>query len=245
MQRYKFEIAYNGQPYFGWQRQPNQISVQEVLEVSISKLFHQKVYPITGCGRTDTGVHAHFYIFHIDLPETKWSLEELKYKLNRILPTSISIYSIQKTQENFHARFNAKERTYRYFVHLEKNPFIVEKSLYLSKEVDFDAMNVAASKLIGQKDFTSFSKLHTDAHTNICTVTKAEWIVSNDATAYFEITANRFLRNMVRATVGTLLEVGMGKIQISDIDKILEEKNRGAAKTSVPAHALFLWNVTY
>lgn len=245
MQRYKFEIAYNGQPYFGWQRQPNQISVQEVLEVSISKLFHQKVYPITGCGRTDTGVHAHFYIFHIDLPETKWTLEELKYKLNRILPTSISIYSIHKTQENFHARFDAKERTYRYFIHLEKNPFITEKSLYLSKEVDFDAMNIAASKLIGQKDFTSFSKLHTDAHTNICTVTKAEWIVSNDATAYFEITANRFLRNMVRATVGTLLEVGMGKIQVSDIDKILEEKNRGAAKTSVPAHALFLWNVTY
>ena len=244
MQRYKFELSYNGTAYFGWQRQPRQISVQEEIEKAISKLYDGQLFSVVGCGRTDTGVHAKYYVFHIDLP-IKWEADILKYKLNRILSSAISIFSIEETNQEFHARFSATERTYRYFVHTEKDSFLFDRSLYLNKPLDFEAMNQAAFYLLGRQDFTSFSKLHTDVFTNICNVTSAVWVEYEEGKFYFEITADRFLRNMVRATVGTLLEVGMGKISVSEIIHIIAKKDRCEAKTSVPAHALYLWMVKY
>ena len=243
-QRYSIELAYNGNDFFGWQIQPRQISVQETIEKALSKLFDAKKIDIVGCGRTDTGVHAKHYIAHVDLP-TKWEEEELTYKLNRILPDSIVIYTIQKVNEDFHARFHAKTRTYRYFIHTHKDPFIQNTSLYYKKKIDIVKMNEAGLLLLGKKDFTSFSKLHTDVFTNICNVSNAKWTQVNEDTFYFEITADRFLRNMVRAIVGTLLEVGEGKIDPSEISMILKKNNRCEAKMSVPAHGLFLWKIIY
>ena len=243
-QRYSIELAYNGNDFFGWQIQPRQISVQETIEKALSKLFDAKKIDIVGCGRTDTGVHAKHYIAHVDLT-TKWEEEELTYKLNRILPDSIVIYIIQKVNEDFHARFHAKTRTYRYFIHTQKDPFIQNTSLYYKKKIDIVKMNEAGLLLLGKKDFTSFSKLHTDVFTNICNVSNAKWTQVNEDTFYFEITADRFLRNMVRAIVGTLLEVGEGKIDPSEISMILKKNNRCEAKMSVPAHGLFLWKIIY
>jgi len=243
-QRYSIELAYNGNDYFGWQIQPKQISVQETIEKAISKLFDAKKINIVGCGRTDTGVHAKHYRAHVDLP-TKWEDEVLIYKLNRILPDSIVIYTIQKVNDDFHARFHAKARTYRYFIHTQKDPFLKNTSLYYTKKLDMDKMNEAGLLLYGKKDFTSFSKLHTDVFTNICTISKAKWTKVNEHVFYFEITADRFLRNMVRAIVGTLLEVGEGKITPDEITSILDKNDRCEAKISVPAHGLFLWKISY
>ena len=244
LQRYAIELAYNGRDFFGWQIQPKQISVQETIELALSKLFDAQKVDIVGCGRTDTGVHAKHYIAHVDLP-SKWEEDVLSYKLNRILPDSIVIYNIQKIDPDFHARFNAKARTYRYFIHTQKDPFIHGTSLYFTKEVDLEKMNEAGLLLLGKKDFTSFSKLHTDVFTNICTVSHAQWTRVNEHTIYFEIKADRFLRNMVRAIVGTLLEVGEGKIAPEDVKTIIAKNDRGEAKMSVPAHGLFLWKIEY
>ncbi len=244
LERYAIELAYNGRDYFGWQIQPNQISVQETIEKAISKLFDGRKIDIVGCGRTDTGVHAKHYIAHVDLPK-KWDENSLTYKLNRILPASIVIYSIQQVEADFHARFHAKSRTYRYFIHSQKDPFIDNTSLFYTKKLDLLKMNEAGSLLIGKKDFTSFSKLHTDVFTNICTVSNVKWTEINAHSYYFEITADRFLRNMVRAIVGTLLEVGEGKLSPDEIATILAKNNRCEAKMSVPAHGLFLWKINY
>lgn len=243
MKRYFFEISYKGTKYFGWQRQPNQISIQEVIEETIGKLHSTTVYPLIGCGRTDTGVHAHHYVFHIDLPEIA-SIEHMMFKLNRMLPDSIVIHSIKEVNNNFHARFSATKRTYRYFIHTKKNAFNTEISTYVAAPFDIEKMNRAAKHLIGTQDFTSLSKLHTDVKTNICSVHSAEWFTIENG-VYFEITADRFLRNMVRATVGTLLDVGFGKIQPEDLPGILDAKDRQAASISVPARGLFLWKVEY
>jgi tRNA pseudouridine38-40 synthase len=160
-----------------------------------------------------------------------------------MLPNSIVVHAIEEVEATKHARFDAKNRTYRYFMHSEKNPFI-ENSWYFPKELNLEAMNKAAEALLGTQDFTSLSKLHTDVKTNICTVYKAHWCIENNQ-LIFEIEADRFLRNMVRATVGTLIEVGSGKLEPKDIPIILAAKDRQAAKTSVPAHGLFLWDVVY
>ncbi len=243
MQRYALELAYDGTAFFGWQVQPNAISVQATIQDCFSKLLSGKAIDLVGCGRTDTGVHASYYVAHLDL-ENAIDCEQFVYKLNKMLPASIVIFSIQAVSSDFHARFSATKRTYRYFVHQGKSPFL-HHSLQLFVPIDFESMNEAANHLLGTQDFTSLSKLHTDVKTNICSVTKAQWVQVNDKEWYFEITADRFLRNMVRATVGTLLEVGEGKIDAKDIPRILEAKNRSAAKTSVPAHALFLCGVEY
>ncbi len=244
LQRYAIELAYNGRDFFGWQIQPKQISVQETIELALSKLFDAQKVDIVGCGRTDTGVHAKHYIAHVDLP-LKWEEEVLTYKLNRILPDSIVIYNIHKKEPDFHARFNAKERTYRYFIHNQKNPFVHGTSLYYTKDLDLEKMNEAGLLLLGKKDFTSFSKLHTDVFTNICSLSHARWTRVNEHTIYFEIKADRFLRNMVRSIVGTLLEVGEGKIAPENVQTIIAKKDRGEAKMSVPAHGLFLWKIEY
>ncbi len=243
MQRYFIELSYKGTPYFGWQRQPSCISVQEVIESQLSKLHSNEPISVVGCGRTDTGVHAHHYILHVDLPEID-DCDKFQFKLNRMLPDSIAISRVFPVSSDLHARFSATERTYRYFIHREKNPFIPETSWYFPQDLDFDAMNVAACLLIGTKDFTSLSKIHTDVKTNICSVSAAKWL-QNEKEIYFEITANRFLRNMVRATVGTLIDVGLEKIKTEDLLAILDAKDRGAASTSVPAQGLFLWKIKY
>lgn len=244
MKRFFFEIAYNGANFHGWQKQPNEISVQGEIENAFFKLNSNSSIPVVGCGRTDTGVHAKQYIFHVDLPSLfKW--DDIVFKLNRILPSSIVVYDFYEVEKDSHARFNAKSRTYRYFINFQKEPFKLGTSWYLSQNLNFDEMNAAASLLIGTKDFTSFSKVNTDVKTNFCSVSEAKWHKIDEFNWFFEITADRFLRNMVRATVGTLLEVGQGKMKPNNILSVLEAKNRGAAAVSVPAHGLFLWQIKY
>ena len=244
LQRYFFEIAYNGTSFHGWQRQPKEISVQEEIESAFTKLNSNHHISIVGCGRTDTGVHAKHYVFHVELEEG-FNLENIVFKLNRMLPVSIAIYKYWEVSLDSHARFQAISRTYRYFLNFQKDPFKLDTSLYLKKSLDFESMNEASKRLLGTMDFTSFSKVNTDTKTNICTISKAEWIKVDDTNYYFEITADRFLRNMVRSTVGTLLEVGQGKMISQDIDKVIEAKDRSTAAVSVPAHGLFLWEVKY
>ena len=242
-QRFFIELAYEGTAYSGWQRQPNALSVQEKIEQQLQKLLSGESVSIAGCGRTDTGVHAHFFVAHVDLPLSV-NPDQLMYKLNKMLPDDIAIQRIYAVTNELHARFSATLRTYRYFVHQKKDAF-ARNSLYFPGELDVERMNAAAERLLGKQDFTSLSKLHTDVKTNICTVYTAKWVKQPDGTLYFEIAADRFLRNMVRATVGTLLEAGTGKLSPEDVTNILAAKDRGAAKVSVPACGLFLWDVRY
>ena len=244
MRRYFFELSYNGTIYFGWQRQPEQMSVQQVIEEALTRLNSNVPVSVVGCGRTDTGVHAKQYFLHVDLPEIP-DTEQFKYKLNKMLSGNISIQRIYLVDPDLHARFSATTRTYRYFIHQHKDPFLNEFSWHYPQKLDLEAMNEAAKELLGKQDFTSLSKLHTDVKTNICTVNNAQWIKVNEDQIYFEITADRFLRNMVRATVGTLMEVGLGKIDRQDFRQILDKRDRGVAAVSVPAKGLFLWKIEY
>ncbi len=244
MQRYFFELSYNGASFHGWQIQPNAHSVQEEIESKLSQLYSNTPIKVIGCGRTDAGVHAKHYVLHMELPIIE-DAEQLIFKLNRMLPDSIAIQKIRAVSQDDHARFSATSRTYRYFVHSTKDPFLAETSWYLNQSLDLQKMNKAAQFLIGKQDFTSLSKLHTDVKTNVCDVRFAEWIRVNETELYFEITADRFLRNMVRATVGTLVDVGLGKLGPNDIPQILAAMNRQAASSSVPAHGLFLWRIDY
>lgn len=244
MKRYFCELSYNGTIYFGWQRQPEQLSVQQEIEKALTRLNSNVPVSVVGCGRTDTGVHAKQYFLHVDLPEIP-DTEQFKYKLNKMLSGNISIQRIYLVDPDLHARFSATTRTYRYFIHQHKDPFLNEFSWHYPQKLDLEAMNEAAKELLGKQDFTSLSKLHTDVKTNICTVNNAQWIKVNEDQIYFEITADRFLRNMVRATVGTLMEVGLGKIDRQDFRQILDKRDRGAAAVSVPAKGLFLWKIEY
>jgi len=243
--RYFIELAYNGTLFFGWQRQPKQITVQEVLEDAFSLLIKDRI-ELTGCGRTDTGVHAKQYFAHFDhnreLSEN--FCYKLKLRLNSFLPKEIVIDRIFPVEDDLHARFSALDRTYRYYISTRKNPFNFQFSYRVSEKLNVEKMNKAAAFLIENKDFTSFSKLHTDVNNNLCDVTVAFWEQQNEQLV-FTITANRFLRNMVRAIVGTLLWVGKGKISVEDFQNIILQKNRGKAGVSVPAHALFLEEVNY
>jgi tRNA pseudouridine38-40 synthase len=242
--RYFVELSYNGTPFFGWQRQPKQITIQEVLEDAFSLLLKNKM-EFTGCGRTDTGVHAKQYFAHFDLNNslTESQCEKLTHKLNAFLPKEIVIYRIFKVDDDLHARFSAIDRTYKYYITFSKNPFL-HYSHRIYGKLDIEAMNCAASFLIENKDFTSFSKLHTDVNNNFCEVKAAFWEQQNEQIV-FTITANRFLRNMVRAIVGTLLLVGKEKISAVDFQNIILQKDRCKAGVSVPANALFLEKVNY
>lgn len=243
MKRYFIQLSYNGTSYFGWQRQSKQHSVQEEIENALSKWHSNTPITIVGCGRTDSGVHAKQYFCHTDLPE-ECDTTQLINKLNRMLPPSIAIHTMEEVTRNQHARFDAKKRTYRYFIHQQKEVFLNDTSWYFPKPLNIEKMNQAARFLLGKQDFTSLSKLHTDVKTNLCEVFSAEWVQTEQG-IYFEISADRFLRNMVRATVGTLLEIGMQRIQPDELISILAKKDRQAAYTSVPAHGLFLWKVEY
>ncbi len=254
--RYFISLTYKGSSYCGWQIQVNQQSVQAELEKAFS-LYLRMNTQITGAGRTDAGVHAINYVAHFDsvIPIQAQDYPKLIYKINAILPSDITILNICQVPDNAHARFDALCRTYNYFVHSRKNSFLDQYSYFYPYELDLDKMNSAATLLLGEHDFTSMAKLHSDSKTNLCTVTQAIWkpysplnfstIPKSDSSICFSISANRFLRNMVRAVVGSLLEVGRGKKEISWISEIMEQKNRCAAGSSVPAHPLFLTNIEY
>ncbi len=242
--RYFIVLSYNGSAFHGWQVQPNVVSVQGVLNNAISLLLNEQVN-IIGCGRTDTGVHARKFVAHFDTSIHKIDCEQLVFKLNSFLPQEIVVYKICQMDNNAHSRFDAIKRTYKYYVNLYKNTFDFPYSLYVYNKLDVDKMNEAASKLLEYKDFTSFSKKHTDTKTNDCDIFVAKWEYSNANNLIFTISANRFLRNMVRSIVGTLIEVGQGKLSIQEFCEIIEAKDRCKAKMSAPAYALFLENIEY
>ncbi|WP_430809980.1 MULTISPECIES: tRNA pseudouridine(38-40) synthase TruA [unclassified Carboxylicivirga] len=243
MYRYFIELAYNGASYHGWQIQPNALSVQEVLNDALCKALRQRIN-VVGCGRTDTGVHASYFVAHFDSAVCIENCEQLAFKLNRIVGNKIVVYAVTPVSNEAHSRFDAVSRTYHYYLKTEKNPFQYLYSYRPFYKVDIEKMNAAARVLFDYTDFTSFSKLHTDTKTNNCRVMQARWEAGEDG-AVFIVQADRFLRNMVRAMVGTLLEVGRGKISVSQFREVLEQKDRGAAGTSVPAQALFLVHVAY
>lgn len=241
MQRYFIHFAYKGTNYHGWQNQPNAISVQEVLENCLSTILRTNI-SIVGAGRTDTGVHAKQMYAHFDFSECL-SNEFIK-KMNAFLPKDIVVYDLILVDIEAHARFDATSRTYEYHLHTQKNPFLDDVSFYFQQPLQLDKMNEAAKILLTYDDFECFSKKHTDVNTFLCEITEAHW-KSNNHQLIFTISANRFLRNMVRAIVGTLLDVGIGKINVSDLHQIIQSKNRNQAGFSVPAHGLFLTQVKY
>ncbi len=243
MQRYFIDLAYEGTRYHGWQIQPNGISVQECLMKALSTFLRREV-EVTGAGRTDAGVHAVHMIAHFD-SETPIDADKLTDKLNRLLPPDISVYGIRQVHPDAHARFDAVSRTYKYCITTAKYPFDRHLKCRVFGRLDFDAMNEAARTLFEYTDFTSFSKLHTDVKTNNCRIMQAEWIQVSDTDWEFMIQADRFLRNMVRAIVGTLLEVGRGKLTVDGFRKVIEQKDRCRAGSSVPGQALFLMDVAY
>lgn len=240
--RYFITLSYDGTAYHGWQIQPHSISVQEELHKALSTLLRQPM-EVVGAGRTDTGVHASKMVAHFDYGEL--DCQQLVYKLNKILPRDIAVQKVEAVADDMHARFSAKSRTYNYFVHLSKDPFRRAYSWQVYGEPDFDLMNRAAEVLMEYTDFTSFSKLNTDTKTNDCTITEAHWDRVGDGQWCFTISANRFLRNMVRAIVGTLLEVGRGRMTIEQLRQVIEAKDRCRAGDSVPGNALFLVEVEY
>ena len=242
MPRYFITFSYDGTSYHGWQIQPHSISVQEELHKALSTLLRHPI-EVVGAGRTDTGVHARKMVAHFDFSEI--DCEQVVYKLNKILPKDIAVQRIEQVDGDMHARFSAKSRTYHYFVHLDKNPFNRAYSWQVYGQLDFGLMNKAANVLMEYEDFTSFSKSNTDTKTNNCIITYARWAMVEDGKWRFTITANRFLRNMVRAIVGTLVDVGRGKISIEQMRHIIEAKDRCQAGDSVPGNALFLVDVMY
>ena len=243
MQRYFIKIAYRGTDYHGWQKQENAHSVQAELDTALTTLFSEPIDSL-GCGRTDAGVHAKEFYAHFDYENELVDEKFVLYKLNRILPIDIAAQSIFKVRNTAHARFDASSRTYQYFISRNKNPFELDTAYYLYGVLDVGKMNRAAKLLLDYEDFTSFSKSHTQVFTNNCKVYQAEWFQKAD-TLIFEIKANRFLRNMVRAIVGTLIQVGKGEINEEDFAKIIESKNRSNAGFSVPACGLYLTHVEY
>lgn len=241
--RWFLDISFRGAPYHGWQIQPGDVTVQQQVEQALSMVLKHRV-SLTGAGRTDAGVNARQMPAHFDT-DTMIDPVSLCRSLNAICRPDIAVNACCRVHDDAHARFDACARTYRYFVHTRPDPFAYRLSWQVPASLDFGAMNEAALALLGTHDFTSFSKLHTDVKTNICTVTEARWVQSGPHNRYFEITADRFLRNMVRAVVGTLMEVGRGKVPATHIAEIMRLKDRCRAGTSVPGHALFLWKVDY
>jgi tRNA pseudouridine38-40 synthase len=242
-QRYFIELAYKGTRFHGWQIQPNAVSVQECLDMALSTITREKI-SVTGAGRTDTGVHARYFVAHFDSLNLHLDHPDFTHKLNSFLDKDLVVLNISKVDSEAHARFDAISRTYQYHLNLRKDPFLLETSWHFYQQPDLTKMNEASRILFEYSDFTSFSKLHTDVKTNNCAIYCAEWNQVN-YNIVFTIKADRFLRNMVRALVGTILEVGIGKIDLVGFRSIIEQKDRGAAGLSVPAHGLFLTDVEY
>lgn len=242
MNRYAIELAYNGTPYHGWQKQKNAKSVQGELEEKLSILLRQPIETL-GCGRTDTGVHAKHFVAHFDTVGII-DCKSIIYKLNRLLSKNIVCSKIWPVASSFNARFDAKWRAYEYVITTKPNPFMNDLAWLYSVSLDIEKMNIAAQYLLKFNDFECFSKTHTQVNNFNCTLYEAYWRQEGDL-LIFTIKANRFLRNMVRAIVGTLMEVGLSKIGLDDLRNIIESKNRSMAGVSVPAHGLFLTQVTY
>ena len=241
--RYFIEISYNGKNFHGWQQQPNAITVQEEIEKALSLLIGFEV-SVVGCGRTDAGVHASQFFAHFDLKD---GIDELKFvfRLNAILPDSIVVLTLFKVNEKDHARFDAIYRSYEYRMFLGKNPFLTDTTWQIqNRNYNIVKMNQAAKEMLNYTNFKAFSRSKTDVKTYDCSIKQAEWI-KDGKNLVFYITANRFLRNMVRAIVGTLLDVGLGKISIDDFKTIIENQDRTLAGASVKAHGLFLTKVGY
>lgn len=240
--RYFLELSYNGKNYHGWQNQPNAISVQEVVEKSLSTLLNQSI-AIVGAGRTDAGVHAKQMFAHFDT-DVLFQVKDLVYKLNSFLPTDIAILDILEVQPDAHARFHAVSRAYLYRISLKKDVFNYDDSYYLKHDLDIMKMKEATKILFEYIDFQCFSKTNTDVNTYNCNIMTAEWhLVENEL--QFHIKADRFLRNMVRAIVGTLINVGLRKLEVEDLHNIIASKSRSEAGFSVPAHGLYLTEVVY
>ncbi len=240
--RYFIKFAYNGTNYHGWQYQPNATSVQETLTKAMSTVLNTTV-ELMGAGRTDTGVHAKIMYAHFDVDKA-FERQNIVHKLNSFLPKDIAVFEIIPVTENAHARFDAKKRTYEYHIHTFKNVFQSEMSWYNPQQLDVDLMNQAAAILLSHTNFECFSKVHTDVNTFDCKITNAHWTRDHN-NLIFTISADRFLRNMVRAIVGTLINVGLHKITLDDFEAIINSKNRSEAGFSVPAHGLFLTEILY
>lgn len=237
------KLSYNGAPFHGWQVQPNAVSVQSTIEEALSTVLRESI-SIVGAGRTDTGVNARQMYAHFDYDKEIPDFGKLINSLNRLVGKDIAIYDIIKVADDAHARFDATARTYKYFVTHQKSPFLYPLSWHCPQSLDYEKMNEACEVLKRHIDFTSFSKLHTDVKTNICRIDYAHWQQEGEMMV-FTITADRFLRNMVRAVVGTLVEVGRGKISVEEFEQIILKKDRCSAGTSMPPQALFLWKVDY
>jgi len=242
--RYFIFISFKGSSYHGWQVQPNSVTVQKVIEDTLSTILGESIIT-TGAGRTDTGVHALVFCAHFD--SEKPDLAEKKnilFRLNRFLPKDISASGIIKVRPDAHARFSAISRTYSYFISRIKDPFREDSSWFIHGDLDIKKMNEACELLLRNNDFTSFSKLHSDVKTNLCTVYSANWNES-ESRMIFTIRADRFLRNMVRAIVGTMVEIGTGKLAIQEFESIIHAKDRSRAGKSAPAKGLFLTEIEY
>ena len=242
--RYFIFVSYKGTSYHGWQIQPNSVTVQKILDNALSVVLNEKINT-TGAGRTDTGVHALFFCAHFDSNSSELTVtNNLEFKLNRYLPEDISVLYIRKVLPDANARYSAISRTYKYYVARNKDPFLNNSSWYLHGDIDLEEMNKACKIMLNYSDFTSFSKLHSSAKTNICKIYCADWKeVENQIV--FTIKADRFLRNMVRAIVGTMVKVGFRKISLSEFEEIILVKDRCKAGTSAPAKGLFLFDIEY
>jgi len=243
MKRYFIYFKYDGTRYHGWQIQPNGDTIQAQLQKALSTIMRQDV-EVVGAGRTDTSVHARMMVAHTEM-ETQMPCDQITYKVNRILPRDIAVIRTTEVPDAMHARFSATRRTYHYYLHTERDPFLRQYSWECYCELDFELMNEAAEHLLHVDDFAAFCKSKTDVKTTLCNVTEARWIQTSPTTWYFRISANRFLRNMVRAVVGTLVDVGRKRISIADFDNIVSGKKRTEAGESMPAHALFLEEIEY
>lgn len=241
--RYFVTFSYDGTRYHGWQIQPNGDSVQARLQGALSTLLRQEI-GVTGAGRTDAGVHARMMVAHFDY-DGALDFTQLTYKLNRLLPYDIAVEKVEPVSEEMHARFSATSRTYHYYIHTTKDPFCRAYSCELHYPLDFQKMNEAGLLLTGYDDFGAFCKAGADVKTTLCHVTEARWVQTSPTTWYFRITANRFLRNMVRAVVGTMIDVGRGRLSLVDFCKVIEGKRRTEAGESMPGNALFLEKIEY
>lgn len=244
MKRYFIDFAYDGTAYHGWQIQPNGTSVQEVLQECLARLLRMPGLGVVGAGRTDTGVHARHMTAHFDC-ETELDCTQVAYRLNRMLPRDISVYGLREVAPDMHARFSAVARTYHYYIHTDKNPFLRHYSCRMHYDLDFALMNEAARHLLEVRDFGSFCKAGSDVKTTLCEVTEAEWVRDGECAWHFRVTANRFLRNMVRAMVGTLIDVGRHRITLDQFKNIVASGSRSSAGESMPGNALFLEEVKY
>ncbi len=243
VRRYFLHLCYKGTNYSGWQSQPNQASIQREIEKALTAVHSNNPVAVTGCGRTDAGVHATNYYAHFD-SSLSIDTTALKQKLNGMLGGQIAVLNVYRVSPTAHARFDAISRTYHYFVHFQNDPFREDRSWLVSRRLNVENMNLAALAMTGKRDFQCFSKVHTEVKNFICDVSNAQWIPT-DKGLVFTITANRFLRGMVRAIVGTMMDVGMEKLSVVDFCKVLESADRCEAGMSVPAKGLFLTDVRY